>query len=195
MKILLYFFLCLLTFNVTAQPSFTVQLSFSMYDEVGNVIEFDEFCEDYKLWNEHFQDITSCNEKSAQNSFYDPQLKLYTVSGGIVYNDLILYFINEGDTMKLVLDTGGGGNHRFKIHHLTFKPGKFRIRKKDMLIVNFNIPEVNYYNHILTGVLQIRSQYAAYKTTPQFAELMELKTKYGIHPEDYEEKGMDLIKQ
>ena len=97
--------------------------------------------------------------------------------------------------MKLVLDTGGGGNHRFKIHHLTFKPGKYKVGMKDMLILNFNIAEVNYYNYILTSVLQIRSQYAEYKITPQYAELRELKTKYGIHPEDYEEKGMDLIKQ
>lgn len=182
--IIFFSYLFLLGTNTNGQPSYRTDFLFKIYDKNGTILDYKTFCKDYELLGlDNRGDQTPCtNEYISKKSFFNDSTKFFNGGGTIVYNDLVRKFVYKNDTMTLILATAGGGYHKFQIDSIIFKEGVYYIKDNYLSHINFRQAEVDYYNYILNRVITSNNnQYALDK-------LNQLRQKYGIDKDDYEEK-------
>ena len=188
--------LFLLSYSTLGQPSYGVNFRFKLYDDMGQIVDYETFCREYELLGDgDRKDQTPCtNEYLSKPGFYNDSSQWFNGRGTIVYNDLTRKFVHNGDTMLIILGSAPGGSQSFRIDSLVITPGKFYIYQRELESINFQQAALDYYNRLLL-IYRYRSEiFHNPMEDPIYMELMALKRKYGIEPGDMEEKQLSEIK-
>ncbi|QHT65450.1 hypothetical protein GXP67_01545 [Rhodocytophaga rosea] len=179
------------------QPSYVVGFQFRLFDNNGHIVEYENFCKNFKMLGElNRDDQTSCtNSNIPKEHTYNDKTKFYDGSGVVVYNDLLRKFIHRNDTMTLILKTDLGISKPYRIDSLVMKSGIYLITDHNLKSIDFKKAEVDYYNYLLEYVLSIKNQISNYENSGAYIELNRLRKRYGFSLQDYTEKRIgDIFK-
>jgi hypothetical protein len=160
-----------------SQPSSSISVNFRFYNKSKEVSK-EDFDKKYKFLNDTWARNTPLSYR------YDDKNKTYTVSGGVVYNDLKLKIASSKDTMQLVFKTKGGTRENFKLGRIDFKEDTFIIDNDVVAALDLKDSKSNYYNYLIAQLSEDKSNIPE----PIETELNRLKLKYAIAESDFNPK-------
>jgi hypothetical protein len=196
---LITFMACLLArVNVMAQPSFSIEFQFRLFDEQRKLVDINKFCSAYSMLEFPAQSmITICNDRlKPKEVFYDSISQKIRMSVGVVYVDANYAFVHKTDTMLIKIVNSGYGA-RINIDSLAFTPGYYAITCSSRVVNGKTLPDLpvlslkqidfpksraDYYNLLLQLYLQY--EYKKENYVDNNTSFRKLQRRYRIPQDD-----------
>src|SRR5688572_25194152 len=105
-KIITLIIVSFIPLSIGAQPSYSMEFAFVLYDKHGKKVKPDALCSTWQLIGNNGRSVSPCGMEYFNNEFHIKNGSYYTVAVHTVVRPYVLSLIHRKDTMTLIVSAG-----------------------------------------------------------------------------------------